>query len=111
MGFLPEKAAARRPVGTFLQWSARHPACAKPFDRKNQETANGRISPLDLHRCFDMNSMSRPPAMDNYDLLQAVRDGTVATLPPDMLTPERLVARNASGTTPLHAAAKRGSLH
>ena len=48
--------------------------------------------------------------MNTYDLHAALRDGTLAQLPSDAVTPAGLMARNAAGNTPLHVAAKAGRL-
>lgn len=47
---------------------------------------------------------------DAVTLLQAIRQGTLATFPEGKITAAALTRRNASGNTPLHAAAKHGLL-
>ena len=48
--------------------------------------------------------------MEPIDLHTAARMGTLAAVPREALTPERLNSRNAAGHTPLHLAARYGSL-
>jgi len=57
-------------------------------------------------RCWE----KRPDGMEPIDLHTAARTGTLAAIPREELTPERLKARNAAGHTPLHLAARYGGL-
>ena len=50
--------------------------------------------------------MERPAAK----LLEAIRQGTLGALPAGELTAAALTARNASGNTPFHLAARNGRL-
>ena len=48
--------------------------------------------------------------MDTIDLYSTARAGSLAGLPPEIFTVDRLIERNAAGHTPLHIMARHGCL-